>query len=107
MMTYQGRASRRAAQVARSQLAVRLGLALYAALATLIALRCLVLLLGLAQSVWSVEAILALSSPLLLPFAAVPAAQRPLLGGATLADLSAALIVLVLPLPFLGRRSGA
>lgn len=100
---YQGRAGRRAAQVARSQLAVRLGLAIYAGMSALVLLRCLVLLFGFPDSVWTMKTILMLSSPLVLPFTIVPAAQRTIIGAATLSDLTAALILLVLPLPFLGR----
>jgi hypothetical protein len=103
-MIYQGRTGRRAAQVARSQLAVRLGLAIYAALATLIALRLIVLLLAFPETVWTVKTILSLSAPAIAPLAVLPAAQRPLLGSATLSDLTAALVIVALPLPFLGNR---
>ncbi|MCA9877445.1 MAG: hypothetical protein KC442_06680 [Thermomicrobiales bacterium] len=98
------RTSRRSARVARSQLATRLGLALYAALTTIIALRCLVLFLSLPASVSSVSTILAVSSPVVWPFRLLPVAERAVLGSATLADLTAVLILVALPLPFLGRR---
>jgi hypothetical protein len=98
------RSSRRPARVARSQLATRLGLALYAGLTTLVAMRCLVLFFSLPASVSSVSAILSISSPIVLPFRLLPVAQRAFLGSATLADLTVVLILLALPLPFLGRR---
>ena len=98
------RSSRRAARVARSQLATRLGLALYAGLTTLVAMRCLVLFFSMPASVSSVSTILAVSSPIVLPFRLLPVAERAVLGSATLADLTAVLILLALPLPFLGRR---
>lgn len=98
------RTSRRSARVARSQLATRLGLALYAALTTLVALRCLVLFAALPASVSSVSTILSVSSPIILPFRLLPVAERAVLGSATLADLTVVLILLALPLPFLGRR---
>jgi hypothetical protein len=105
MYQYQGRAGRRAAQVARSQLAVRLGLAIYAGISVLVFLRCLVLLFGFPASVWTMKTILTLSAPFVLPFSIIPAAQRMIIGAATLSDLTTALILLVLPLPFLGRRA--
>ncbi|MFN8676180.1 MAG: hypothetical protein U0Z70_07380 [Thermomicrobiales bacterium] len=98
------RSSRRSARVARSQLATRLGLALYAGLTTVVAMRCLVLFFSLPASVSSVSTILAISDPIVLPFRLLPVAERAVLGSATLADLTAALILLALPLPFLGRR---
>ncbi len=98
------RSSRRSARVARSQLATRLGLALYAGLTSLMALRCLVLFFSMPTSVSSVSAILSVSSPVVFPFRFLPVAERAVLGSATLADLTAVLILLALPLPFLGRR---
>lgn len=103
-MMYQGRSSQRAAQVARSQLALRLGIAAYAAASTLLILRCLALLLSFPGSVWTVQVILSISAPIVLPLSLVPAAQRVIVGSATLADLTAALILIALPLPFLGGR---
>lgn len=98
------RSSRRSARVARSQLAARLALALYAVLTTVMAMRCLVLFFSMPASVSSVSTILAISSPIILPFRLLPVAERAILGSATLADLTAVLILLALPLPFLGRR---
>ena len=100
---YHGRVSRRAAQVARSQLAVRLGLAVYAALCAAMLLRCVVLLLQWPASVWSVKTILALSAPIVMPLAIVPAAGRPIIGSATLADLTATIVLAALTLPLFGR----
>ena len=104
-MIHQGRTRRRAAQVGRSQLAVRLGLATYAALSTLIALRTLVLLLGFPASVWTMETILLISSPVVFPLTFLPAADRMIVGSATLSDMTAALLFMVMPLPFLSRRA--
>ncbi|MFN8663970.1 MAG: hypothetical protein U0075_18895 [Thermomicrobiales bacterium] len=98
------RSTRRSARVARSQLATRLGLAVYAGLATIVTMRCLVLVLSMPASVSSVSTILSISNPIILPFRVLPVAERAVLGSATLADLTAALILLALPLPFLGRR---
>jgi hypothetical protein len=103
-MIYQGRAGRGAAQIARSQLAVRLGIAVYAALCCAVALRCAVLALGLPASVWSIDAILSVSSPIVLPLTVVPSANRVLVGAVTLSDLTAMLLLLALPLALVGRR---
>lgn len=104
-MIYQGRAGRRVAQVAKSQLALRLGLAAYAALCTAVALRCAVLLLGFAESVWSVQAILSMSAPIVLPLTLLPVARHPVIASATLADITTAVLLLSLPLALVGRRT--
>ena len=103
-MIYQGRAGGRAAHIARSQLAVRLGIAVYAALCCAIALRCAVLTLALPSSVWSVGAILSLSWPIVVPLTSVPPARRVVVGLVTLSDLTAMLLLLALPLALVGRR---
>jgi hypothetical protein len=101
---YQGRAGRGPAQTGRSQLAVRLGIAVYSALCAAITLRCIVLILYLPATVWSVGAILSASSPVVLPFSVVPAASRVVVGALTLSDLTATLLLLALPLALLGRQ---
>ena len=103
-MIYQGRSGRAAPHTARSQLALRLVIAVYAALCAAVALRCAVLTLDLPASVWSVSAILSASSPVVLPLAVVPAAGRPVIGAVTLSDLTATLLLLAVPLALLGRR---
>src|SRR5215218_3543731 len=105
-MIYQGRSRRAAALTARSQLALRLAIAVYAALCAAIALRCAILILDLPASVWSVGAILSASSPVVRPFSVVPAASRVVVGALTLSDLTATLLLLALPLALLGRRQG-
>jgi len=101
---YQGRSGRGATQIARSQLAVRLGIAVYAAVCAAAMLRCAVLILEFPMSVWSVGTILSLSSPIVRPLTVVPPANRVVAGAATLADLTATLLLLALPLALLGRR---
>jgi hypothetical protein len=101
---YQGRSGRGAAHIARSQLGVRLGIALYAALCCAVALRCAVLMLALPATVWSVGTILSVSSPVMQPLTIVPAASRAVVGAVTLSDLTAMLLLLALPLALLGRR---
>ncbi len=104
-MIYQGRTNRRAAQIARSQLAVRLGIALYAILCAAIALRCAVLAFDLPDAVWSVHLILVASQPVVAPLTFIPAGSRTVLGSATLSDLTAAIVVMAMPLPLVGLRS--
>ena len=103
-MIYQGRAGRGPSHTTRSQLAVRLGLAVYASLCTAIVLRCAILVLDLPATVWSVGTILSASSPIVLPFTVAPAASRVVVGAVTLSDLTATLLLLALPLALLGRR---
>lgn len=104
-MIYQGRSGRAAVQVVRSQLAVRLGIAVYSVLCTAVALRCTVLALALSDTVWAVRSILSVSSPIVLPLSVVPAANRAVAGSATLSDLTAALVLLAVPLALIGRRA--
>jgi hypothetical protein len=104
LVIYQGRSSRRAAQVMRSQLAVRLGLGIYSLVCAAIALRCAVLIFSLPDTVWSVRFILSASSPMVSPLRIIPAGSRVVLGEATLSDLTAAVVLLALPLPLLGLR---
>ncbi len=103
-MIYQGRSGRGATQIARSQLAVRLGIAVYAALCAAAILRSAVLILALPESVWSVGTILSLSAPIIRPLTAIPPANRVVAGAATLSDLTATLLLLALPLALLARR---
>ena len=106
-MNYQGRSGRRAVQVARSQVAVRLGIAVYAMLCCAVALRCAVLVLAFPESVGTVKAILSASFLLVAPLSIAPAAGRAVVGSATLSDLTAALVLLAVPLALLGRRARA
>ena len=103
-MIYQGRSGRATPNTARSQLALRLGIAVYAAICAAVALRCAILMLDLPASVWSVGAILSASSPVVLPLALLPASGRVVVGAVTLSDLTATLLLLAVPLALLGRR---
>jgi hypothetical protein len=102
-MIYHGRGGRRGAHVARSQLAVRLALALYSAVCAAVVLRCAILSLGFPATVWSAEAVLAVTSPIARPLTMIGPANRTLIGAATLADLTALLLVVAIPIPLLGR----
>lgn len=104
-MNYQGRSGRKAAQVARSQLALRLSIAVYAVLCAAITLRCAVLVLAFPETVGTMRWILSASSLLVAPLSIAPAADRTVVGAATLSDLTAALVLLSVPLALLGRRA--
>jgi hypothetical protein len=104
-MTFEIRPVRRSARVARSQFAVRLGLALYAALGAAILLRSIVLVLAFPASVGSISAILTATDPIVLPLTLLPGAHRGLVGALTLADLTAAIVLIAAPLPLLGRHA--
>jgi len=104
---YQGRSRRGPAHVARSQLAVRLGIAVYAVLCAVIVLRCSTLALAFPDTVWSVRAILSASAPIVLPLTIFPVANRSVIGSATLSDLTAALLLSAIPLALLSRRARA
>jgi hypothetical protein len=104
-MTFDGRSVRRSARVARSQFALRLGLALYAAVSAAVLLRCMVLILGFPDSVGSVATILVATDPIVLPLTLIPGAHRGIVGSLALSDLTAAVILVAAPLPFLGRQS--
>lgn len=106
-MIYHRRTSRRAIQVARSQLAVRLGLAVYSALCAAMLLRAAVLILQFPDTVWTVRWILTTSAPIVLPFRLAPAANRAVVGDATLADVTALLVLFAIPLLLIGRGKRA
>jgi hypothetical protein len=100
---YQRRFGQHPAQVARSQIAVRLGLVLYAMLGTAFALRCMVLVFHFPDTVWTVQQILSLTAPLLRPLRFLPGASRSIAGEATLADLTIMLLLVAVPLALLAR----
>jgi hypothetical protein len=101
---YRARSSRRAAQVARSQLALRLALVLYSLLVATALLRIVIQVMELPSTVWSVNLILAASRPVTFLLTFVPGGGRVVLGSATLADLTATIFLLAAALPFLSRK---
>lgn len=104
---YPGRSTRRPVQVVRSQLALRLGLAIYAVLCVAAILRCAVLVLDFPSTVATVRTILLASAPIALPFSVLPGADRVILGSATMSDITATLIILAAPLLVVGSRSAS
>jgi hypothetical protein len=97
------RSGHRTVQVARSQLAVRLAIFIYAGVCMVVALRCAVLILHFPDSVWTVRSILGATAPLLRPLLLIPGASRALVGGATLADFTLVLLLAAAPLAMLAR----
>ncbi len=104
-MTLGAPSSRRAARVARSRVAVRLGLIVYSALSALLLLRCMVLVLQFPNSVNSVAAIIATTDPIVFPLTVVPGAHRSILAGLSLADVTAAVVLIAAPLLLVGRQT--
>lgn len=98
------RIERRGPEVLRSQLALEVGLALYAALSALLLIRVTFLFTGIGGLNGAGRVVFAASDPLLAPFGLIPAAQRPLLGSATLGDLTALGLVVLIPLTLLMRN---
>lgn len=91
-------------QVLRSQLALEVALTAYALLGAALSIRLAVLLLGIGSDVWAGATVRTLTTPIVWPLTLVPGAAQPLVGLATLADLTAATVVVLAPLAFLARR---
>jgi hypothetical protein len=104
---YPSRSARRPVQVVRSQLALRLGLAIYAVLCLAAILRCAIRVFDFPSTVATVRTILVASAPIALPFTVLPGADRVIIGSATLSDITAALIILAAPLLVVGSRSAS
>ncbi len=89
---------------ARSQLAFELLLNAYAVIAALLIVRCLLKIEEISSRVWAGSTIYGATGPLLLPLNLLPGAERPLLGDATLADLTAIFLLLLVPLWLVAHR---
>jgi hypothetical protein len=89
---------RRTAHAGRQQAALELGLTVLAGIAALLVLRALFAAFGVSDRVLSGAVVYGLSGPLVFPLEAIPAGRRPVLGGATLADVTAAVLILAVPL---------
>jgi len=84
-------------------LALEVGLAIYALLAALLLVRVAFLAVGISELVWAGATVYALTNPLILPFTFFEVARQPLLGRATLGDLTALGLVVLVPLTLLVR----
>ncbi|MGI9252696.1 MAG: hypothetical protein ACR2J8_03045 [Thermomicrobiales bacterium] len=72
----------------------------------LLLLRLLFRLLSIPNRVWSGQTLYAITDPLVLPFALLPSGDRPVIASATLADITAAALVFIIPWFLLSRRRG-
>jgi len=97
------------AQEVRSQVMLELCLNLYALIGALLVARFLLLALGVGSRVWVGRAVYRFTDPLLMPFKLLPGAATPMIGAATLADLTLVAVVVLVPLGLLartGKRDG-
>lgn len=101
------RPPRRATDVARSHAAAELGLTAVAIVSALLVLRVLFAATGVSERVLAGSVIYGATAPLVLPLEKIPAGARPFLGGASLADVTAAVLVLTIPLFVISRRAGS
>jgi len=88
----------------RSQLALELFLNAYAGVAALLIARCLMKIETISPRVWTGRTVYRLTDPLLTPLNLLPGADHRLIGGATLADLTALFLLLVIPLWLITHR---
>lgn len=98
-----GPARTRRASPARSQFAMEMLLTALAIVAALLSLRLLFRLLSVPTRVWSGEVLYALTDPLVAPLAMIPGGGRPVVGQASLADITAVALVMAIPLFVLSR----
>jgi hypothetical protein len=85
-------------QELQSQLALELLLNLYAVVASLVLLRCLLLTLSVDDGIWIGRTIYRLSKPFTLPFSVLPGSATTIIGEVTLGDLTLLAIVILFPL---------
>ena len=96
---------RRPSRRVQSQLAAEVLLTLFAVIFAALVLRLLLHLFGVGEAVWSRAVIDRVTTPFVWPLAHLPGGKRPLLVDATLPDLTAvALCVLILLALGSGRR---
>lgn len=92
------RLGRRGPEVLRSQLALEVALVAYAAIAALLLLRVVFKAVEISPLVWAGSAVFALSDPLLIPLGFFAPARFPLLGDATLGDITLLGLLVLVPL---------
>ncbi len=97
------RLRRRNSQILRSQVALELALTVLAVAAALALLRTLLLIGGVDDRTWSGSLLAAATQPLVLPLQLLPGGSREVVGSASLADLTTAVLLLVLPVFILSR----
>lgn len=88
----------RQSQTLRSQVATELLLNGYAIVATVIALRLVLVLLGVSERVWLGGFIYRLTDPVVNAMAVVPGAQHLVVGSVTMADVTLVALMVLFPL---------
>lgn len=100
------RLSRRNAQVVRSQFALELMLSALALAGGLVTLRLVFKVLSVPERVWTGSLIYSVTDRLVWPLTLLPGADRPVLAEASLSEVTAVAIFLMLPLLFAVRTRG-
>ncbi len=85
-------------QAFRSHLATELMLNAFALIAVIILFRLVLVLLNVSNRVWIGSVVYALTDPVVDALSLIPGAERTLLGGLTLADLTLASVLILFPL---------
>lgn len=87
----------------RSQSATEIGILLAAVLGALLTLRVLFAAVGVGDRVLAGAVVFGSSAQLVMPLELAPAGRRPVLGDATLADVTAAALAVAVPFYIVGR----
>ncbi len=89
---------------ARSQLALELFLNGYAIVAALLIARCLMKIEKISPRVWAGSTVYRVTDPMLAPLNLLPGAERQIIGGATLADVTVLVLLFLVPLWLIAHR---
>jgi uncharacterized protein YggT (Ycf19 family) len=89
---------------ANSQSTLELALTVLGILAALLLLRALFRLASVPDRVWSGQTLYALTDPFVLPLELIPGGSRIIAGDATLAEITVAALVFLIPAFLLSRR---
>lgn len=101
------RIGRRTDQVMRSQLALEILLNASALVAALLVLRVGLLAFEITPRIWSGATVYGLTDPIVWPLTLLPGADRRLLGAASLPDVTAVAVLVLVPLFLVGRDPAA
>lgn len=102
-MNPSGRPRGRTGRGDRSHSATEMGILLAAILGALLTLRVLFAAVGVGDRVLAGAVVFGISAPLVMPLELAPAGRRPVLGDATLADVTAAALAVAVPFYIVGR----
>ncbi len=91
------------ARILHSQAALELALTIVAVVAGAALLRAAVLAAGIGSGTWSVSLLVDGTQPLVVPLQLLPGGSRNMVGAASLADLTTAVLLVVLPVFILSR----